>query len=909
MASIIAPVVSKRDALVEDLAHRVEESSLSAYGLPDSLASLTPTALYDQSCLTFMQRFQLVARHWDEILSDRTLAWDAIQSIQSNSHLDRLTVLGDFILGRQLGDPLVGQPSTSDFQSRTAAAPTARVLDLGTDDTLSTANVVRLTPSQNTATINGFIGDPSHPRPRRDVDFYAVTLGAGDRLLIDIDAQLVGSSLDSGLRLFDAAGNELDWSDDDWAPGEPYTYDSYLDFTAETTGTYYIGVSGYPNFTYDPSIPFSGRRGSRGFYELNLTLHPFATEQNDLITQAIFTGLSSREPGRAEFTGVIGDSPRLLPSFDRDFFHVHLDAGDRLTIDVDAFAQGTWLDSVLRVFDANGNEVAFSDDQATPGEPPSYDPYLEFIAPQSGNYYIGLSGYGNHDYDPFDPWSGASGSTGEYSMTLELTSGLQVRESNDTLTEAVHTGLTAVSPGTVTLHSQIGDHPSFAPGLDVDLLSIQLNVGDRLIVDVDADQFGSTLDAGLRLFDAFGTELAISNDDPAPGEPLSFDPYLDFTATVTGNYYIGISGFSNYDYNPFVAGSGTPGSTGDYTMSITLESVNAPNYSGFNPIYGYGLVDAAAAVAAALGEAPYASQPDLGGNLWGVDMVNAPEVWNRGFTGSGIVVAVLDTGVDRLHPDLADNIWINSGEIPGNGIDDDGNGFIDDIYGWDFVSHNNSPNDSDGHGTHVAGTIAGIDNGVGITGVAHGASIMPVRVVGDWSEQDEYEYLQAIADGIYYAVDNGAHVINMSIGYHPSWYPGGVLPPEAAAVEAAIEYAAQQGTVVVMAAGNQYAGRPGYPAIHARNWGMAAGAVDASKRMAPFSNHAGSRPLDYVVAPGVRIYSTLPNGQYGIFSGTSMASPHVAGVAALVRQANPLLTAAEIEALLIGTANPLGITV
>jgi subtilisin len=274
-----------------------------------------------------------------------------------------------------------------------------------------------------------------------------------------------------------------------------------------------------------------------------------------------------------------------------------------------------------------------------------------------------------------------------------------------------------------------------------------------------------------------------------------------------------------------------------------------------------------------------------------------------GSTGEGIIVAVLDTGVDYTHTDLADNIWVNADEIPDNGIDDDNNGFIDDTTGWDFAYESNTPTDWYGHGTHVAGIIAGINDAVGVTGVAYNASIMPVTVIGDYWSQDGYEFLADLTDGIYYAVDNGADVINLSLGYDPAWF-GGLESPAIAAVADAMAYAQAEGTVVVMAAGNEYSASPGYPAAYACDWGISVGACDSEADLANFSNNAGFTQLDYVVAPGVEIYSTIPwEGDYAYFSGTSMASPYVAGVVALIMAANPDLSAEEIEALLTTTAN------
>ncbi len=313
----------------------------------------------------------------------------------------------------------------------------------------------------------------------------------------------------------------------------------------------------------------------------------------------------------------------------------------------------------------------------------------------------------------------------------------------------------------------------------------------------------------------------------------------------------------------------------------------------YNSLFGYGLVNASAAVARAIGQNPFADVPNSGNDNWGLDMVKAPEVWNRGFTGQGIVVAVIDSGVDYNHADLDNNIWVNSDEIAGNGIDDDGNGFVDDIRGWDFVNRDNNPMDIDGHGTHVAGVIAAEKNDFGVTGVAFNAKIMPVRVLdssGGGTHAD-------IAAGIRYAVDNGADVLNLSLG-------GAFNAPE---VEQAIQYAFEKGAVIVTAAGNDGTLQPDYPGRYATDFGITVGAVDRNDAMPYFSNHAGNNRLDYVVAPGVDIRSTYPGNRYETFNGTSMAAPYVAGVAALVLSANPNLSPAEVENLLTITADSVGV--
>ncbi len=323
--------------------------------------------------------------------------------------------------------------------------------------------------------------------------------------------------------------------------------------------------------------------------------------------------------------------------------------------------------------------------------------------------------------------------------------------------------------------------------------------------------------------------------------------------------------------------------------SYSSKTVSTQSYSSST---GYGLVDASTAVAKAAGKDRFADVPDLGGNNWGNDMVKAPEAWAKAYTGEGIVVAVLDTGVDRNHEDLKNNIWKNTKEIEGNGQDDDSNGYVDDIYGWNFDSSNNNTMDVDGHGTHVSGTIAAENNDKGATGVAYNSKIMAVKVLDD-SGSGSYD---SIAKGIHYAVDNGAKVINMSLG-------GG---SNNQVMKEALQYASSKGTIVVMAAGNSGGSSPIYPARYAKDTGIAVGAVDKNGDQASFSNRSGNDQLTYVTAPGVSIYSTVPNNGYENYSGTSMAAPHVAGVVALMLSANSNLSDSQVRQILTDTSGNSG---
>ncbi|MBN1569924.1 MAG: S8 family serine peptidase [Acidobacteria bacterium] len=297
-------------------------------------------------------------------------------------------------------------------------------------------------------------------------------------------------------------------------------------------------------------------------------------------------------------------------------------------------------------------------------------------------------------------------------------------------------------------------------------------------------------------------------------------------------------------------------------------------------------------------------------DLWGHFRIRAPEAWELS-TGNGIVVAVIDTGCDFNHPDLVDNIWINSGEMPSNGIDDDGNGYVDDYRGINILDPGSMPQDRNGHGTHIAGTIAAIgNNGIGIAGVAFGAKIMPVRALDD-SGIGEIFYL---AQGIGYAVEAEAHVINLSwSGTHYSQV-----------IEDAIKLAWSQNITVVTSAGNgntDFVAADLYPATS--RYVVTVGASDNYDRKAHFSNYGatldvlapgGENPGDPVQDSDFNILSLmasectpstggtggcgvpLPAGEgYSRMSGTSMAVAYVSGLAALIRQRYPDATPEEVR--------------
>lgn len=268
--------------------------------------------------------------------------------------------------------------------------------------------------------------------------------------------------------------------------------------------------------------------------------------------------------------------------------------------------------------------------------------------------------------------------------------------------------------------------------------------------------------------------------------------------------------------------------------------------------------------------------------------IDAPEAWDT-LTGenSNVVVAVIDTGVDYNHPDLAQNMWTNQGEIPDNGLDDDGNGYIDDVYGYDFYNYDADPWDDHYHGTHVAGTISAVgNNGEGVVGVSWGAKIMAVKFLsssgGGWTDD--------AVNAVIYATANGAKIMNNS------WGGGGFSQ----ALKDAISEADLAGSLFVAAAGNSSSNNDNvahYPSNYDVPNVLAVAATDHNDALAYFSSF-GATSVD-VAAPGVSILSTTPNNSYDYKSGTSMATPHVAGAAALLLAQNPGRTAVGLKQLIM----------
>ncbi len=280
--------------------------------------------------------------------------------------------------------------------------------------------------------------------------------------------------------------------------------------------------------------------------------------------------------------------------------------------------------------------------------------------------------------------------------------------------------------------------------------------------------------------------------------------------------------------------------------------------------------------------------------------IDAPEAWDIQ-TGNDVVIGVIDSGVDYTHPDLQDNIWTNPGEIPDDGIDNDGNGFVDDFYGYDFVNEDGDPFDDESHGTHVSGTIAAQgNNGIGVTGVNWDAQIMGIKFLDEFNSGTTFDAIEAVE----YSIMMGVDLTNNS------WGGGGFSQ----GLYDAIAAAGDAGQLFIAAAGNDSSDTdifPHYPSSYDLDNIISVAATNDEDQLAGFSNF-GATSVD-LGAPGQEILSTVPGNNYAVFNGTSMATPHVSGVAALLLSEFPGLSAQDVKERILETVDPIpaleGITV
>lgn len=276
--------------------------------------------------------------------------------------------------------------------------------------------------------------------------------------------------------------------------------------------------------------------------------------------------------------------------------------------------------------------------------------------------------------------------------------------------------------------------------------------------------------------------------------------------------------------------------------------------------------------------------------------IDAVEAWSISTGSSDVVVGVIDTGIDYTHPDLAANAWVNTQEIAGDGIDNDNNGYIDDVHGINAITDEGDPMDDQGHGSHVSGTIgASGNNSVGVVGVNHDVSIVGCKFLDSTGSGSTSDAIKCID----YMVDLKNAGVNVRV-LNNSWGGGGFSQ----ALADAITVSEEADILFVAAAGNDALdndANPHYPSSYEHESVLSIASTDSADNMSSFSQW-GATSVD-MGAPGSAILSTVPGGGYASYSGTSMATPHVAGVAALVLSVSPDLTTSELKELLMSSGD------
>ncbi len=284
--------------------------------------------------------------------------------------------------------------------------------------------------------------------------------------------------------------------------------------------------------------------------------------------------------------------------------------------------------------------------------------------------------------------------------------------------------------------------------------------------------------------------------------------------------------------------------------------------------------------------------------------VDAPEAWDLHTGSADVVVAVIDTGIDYDHPDLADNMWTNLGECPGgvctaNGIDDDGNGYVDDFHGIDTAFNDSDPFDGQGHGTHVAGTIGAVgNNGIGVAGINWDVQLMALKFLNDSGSGATSDAIEALDYMVRMRRDYDVNVV----ASNNSWSGGGYSQALVDAIQAGVD----EGILFVAAAGNDGQNNdavPSYPSSYGLEGIISVAATDRFDQLAYFSNY-GAQHVD-LSAPGVSILSTTPGGNYSTLNGTSMATPHVTGAVALLASAAPGAGVMELKDAILNSVEPL----
>lgn len=442
--------------------------------------------------------------------------------------------------------------------------------DEDTDNTISEAIDIDQnidSPQVNNTITNGAI------ESELDVDLYEVNISEGQGIYIDLDAVVINSDLDSFIRVFDNQGDELKFDDnDDTNFAGDLNKDSALKFAPLAPGSFYIGVSASSNFDYDP---INGRNNfssevvspfiTTGNYNLKIDLANIVEDQDpdNTISEAIDSEIDSVTKKNVILAGEIDSLA------DADIYKFQLGEQQGVTLQLNT-SQDANLDSYLRLYDASGNEIAVNDDHH--GNSNLTDSAIKFVSEDSGVYFVGVSSEGNTQYDVVhgrDNFTATTGfSTGNYELEIDTAAVTRDEDPDNIISEA-----TKIDIGASKLQSLVISE-AISTNLDNDIYEFELIQGEIITLDVDAAEQMTGLDSVLRLFDPEGNELISNDDDSASGESSSTDSFIEFTAPMTSKYYVGISSFGNFDYDPINGStnfSDNNGSTnGKYDLKIEL---------------------------------------------------------------------------------------------------------------------------------------------------------------------------------------------------------------------------------------------------------------------------------------------------------------------------------------------------
>lgn len=415
-----------------------------------------------------------------------------------------------------------------------------------------------------TVSISGLVGDGPYAALSGDFDFYHFYSNSGEQVTVDIDAQVLGSTLDASIGIYNAQGTLL-YKNDDYLGSK----DSYLGFVTPAAGDYYVVVRGFGSgFPTDPLVPNTGHGpGSTGPYTLKITIAT-TTEPNDATVQATELGIIS--DGSSTVSGTIGDGNYGQTTGDYDFYHFTAQAGFTVTVDVNAVSIGSPLNSYVGVFTQAGTLLYSNDNFGG-----SNDSYLTFTAPYSGNYYVAVWGTGSgFPTDATVPGTGNGvGSIGKYDLVVTVTDST---EPNDSMSQAINVGISG--GGVKTVGGYIGNGAYGNTTGDFDFFKFTSAAGLNVVLDLDAQTLSPTslLDSVLFVFDSAGT-LLFQNDNQNGG---TVDSFLSFTTPAAGTYYVAVGGKGSGTPNPQVAGSGSGvGSKGLYNLTISINDGYEPNDS------------------------------------------------------------------------------------------------------------------------------------------------------------------------------------------------------------------------------------------------------------------------------------------------------------------------------------------